>query len=113
MPGGQRDASYDGLDNYKTRLASLISEVFPVMVRDGRTCEEALKSRGIKRLMSWELGLVLLDFRKTSLTEFRHQMRSGDLLVYLSLNCFELAYIHVPHVIFFEFSPFLRNSTRM
>ena len=23
----------------------------------------------------------------TSLTEFRHQMRSGNLLVYLSLNC--------------------------
>ena len=38
------------------------------------------------------LSLVFLSFdlpllKKTSLTEVRHQMRSGDLPAYLSLNC--------------------------
>ena len=32
-------------------------------------------------------GVSDLNVTLTSLTEFRHQMRSGDLLAYLSLNC--------------------------
>ena len=41
----------------------------------------------------------------TSLTEFRHQTRSGDLLAYLSLNCPSTS-----SAILFHFS---RNSTRL
>ena len=51
--------------------------------------------------------------KETSRTEFRQQMRSGDLLVYLSLNCLFNGIAHVPDAILLKISPFLRNSTRV
>ena len=44
------------------------------------------------------------------------QMRSGDLLAYLSLNCLSNGIVNVPDAIFFQCGqeiPFLRNSTRV
>ena len=68
--------------------------------------------------------------RKTSLTEYRHKMRSGDPPAYLflngpsngsfmlwmfnfSLNVLQVALHHVPSAILFHFSQNIRNSTRV
>ena len=46
----------------------------------------------------------------TKISRFKLILNSSERFY---LNCFELAYFHVPNAILFEFSPFLNNSTRV
>ena len=46
---------------------------------------EWLRGEGV--VGSWICTMRSEKDNQTSLTKFRHQMRSGDLLAYLSLNC--------------------------
>ena len=51
--------------------------------------------------------------REKSLTEFRQQVRSGELPAYLSLKILLNRIVSRSWCYLFKFSPFLRNSTRV
>ena len=46
-----------------------------------------------------------IEKKRTSLTEFRHQMRSGDLLAYLYLNCLSNGIISCSRCYFVQIQP--------
>ena len=66
----------------------------------------------IKIVSTWSETVFKFKIWETSLTEFRHQMRSGDLLAYLSLNHHSNGTISCPWCYFVQIwsrKPFSQN----